>query len=159
MNPKLVAGIIICTVIAIIITIIVGAVVSVSPKVGKTEPKDPLENWNRSGPFAINAFQYKLGENIFVTVNGLAPDDVGKIIFGLPNGTTVYSTVPFDGAVKSEFNTYFTPSLSKARKICSVNDIVGEWFVVFKDSKYKPITFRIINETMVGSATSFEKVC
>ncbi|MBI5146267.1 MAG: hypothetical protein HZA84_03505 [Thaumarchaeota archaeon] len=155
MNPKLVAGIIACIVIAIII----GAAVFTSPKLEKTEPKDPLENWNRSGPFAINKFQYRLGESIFVTVNGLAPNDAGKIIFGLPNGTTVYSTVPFDGAVKSEFNTYFAPSLSKARKICSVNDIVGEWFVVFKDTKYKPITFRIINETTDGSASSFERIC
>lgn len=155
MSPKLIAGII----AFIVITVIIGAAAFTSPKLEKTEPKDPLENWNRSGPFAINAFEYKLGENIFVTVSGLAPNDVGKIIFGLPNGTTVYSTVPFDGATKSEFNTYFTPSLSKARKICSVNDIVGEWFVVFKDTKYKPITFRIINETIEGSATSFEKVC
>ncbi|WKT58724.1 hypothetical protein QVH35_05100 [Candidatus Nitrosotenuis chungbukensis] len=155
MNPKLIAGMIVCIIIATIIVV----VVFTSPKLEKTEPKDPLENWNRSGPFAINAFQYKLGENIFVTVNGLAPNDVGKIIFGLPNGTTVYSTVPFDGAVKSEFNTYFTPSLSKAKKICSVNDIVGEWFVVFRDTEYKPITFRIINETIPGSATSFERVC
>lgn len=155
MNSKLIAGIAVCIAIAIII----GATVFTSPKLEKTEPKDPLENWNRSGPFAINAFQYKLGENIFVTVNGLASNDVGKIIFGLPNGTTVYSTVPFDGAVKSEFNTYFTPSLSKAEKICSVNDIIGEWFVVFKDTKYKPITFRIINETIDGSASGFERVC
>lgn len=155
MNPKLVAGIITC----IVITIIIGAALFTSPKLEKTEPKDPLENWNRSGPFAINAFQYKLGENIFVTVSGLAPNDVGKIIFGLPNGTTIYSTVPFDGATKSEFNTYFMPSPSKAKKICSVNDIVGKWFVVFKDTKYKSITFRIINETIDGSATSFEKVC
>ncbi len=155
MNPKLIAGIIACIVIAIII----GAAVFTSPKLEKTEPKDPFENWNRSGPFAIDKFQYKLGENIFVAVSGLVPNDVGKIIFGLPNGTTVYFTVPFDGTTKSEFNTYFTPSLSKARKICSVNDIVGEWFVVFKDTKYKPITFRIINETIDGSASSFERVC
>jgi hypothetical protein len=154
-NPKLIASTIACMAIIIII----GAFIFTSPKLEKTEPRDQLENWNRSGPFALNAFQYKLGENIFVTVNGLAPNDVGKIIFGLPNGTTVYSTVPFDGATKPEFNTYFTPSLSKARKICSVNDIVGEWFVVFKDTKYKPITFRIINETIDGSASSFEKVC
>jgi hypothetical protein len=154
-SPKLIAGIIAC----IIIVIIIGVTVFTSPKLEKTEPVDPLENWNRSGPFAINAFQYKLGENIFVTVNGLAPNDVGKIIFGLPNGTTVYSTIPFDGATKSEFNAYFMPSLSKTKKICSVNDIVGEWFVVFKDTKYKPITFRIINETIDGSASSFERVC
>ena len=143
-----------------VVAIIIGAFVFSSPKLEKPEPKDPFENWNRSGPFAVNKFQYKLGESIFVAVSGLAPNDVGKIIFGLPNGTTVYSTVPFDGAIKSEFNTYFSPSLSKARKICSVDDIVGEWFVVFKDTKYKPMTFRIINETIDGSASSsFERVC
>lgn len=155
MNSKLIAGII----SGIVIAIIIGAITFTSPKLEKVEPKDPFENWNRSGPFAINKAQYKLGENIFVAVNGLAPNDVGKIIFGLPNGTTIYSTIPFDGATKSEFNTYFTPSLSKTRKICSVNDIVGEWIVVFKDTKYKPLTFEIINETIDGAVSSYEKVC
>ena len=114
MDSKLIASIIACTVIAIII----GSVVFAGLTTEKTKPSDPFENWNRSGPFAINKHQYKLGETVFVSVNGLATNDVGKIIFGLPNGTTVYSTIPFDGGIKSEFNTYFTPSLLKARKIC-----------------------------------------
>ncbi len=143
-----------------VIAIIIGSIVFTSLKLEKTEPIDPFENWNRSGPFAINKVQYKLGENIFVSVNGLSSNDVGKIIFGLPNGTTVYSTIPFDGGIKSEFNTYFTPSLSKERKICSVNDIVGEWFIVFKDTKYKPITFEIVNKTLDDTVTSkYQKVC
>ncbi|TBR22462.1 MAG: hypothetical protein EPO63_07250 [Candidatus Nitrosotenuis sp.] len=154
MNSKLITSIIACAVIAII----VGSIVFTSIKLEKVEPKDPFENWNRSGPFAINKAQYKLGETIFVSVNGLSSNDVGKIIFGLPNGTTVYSTIPFDGGIKSEFNTYFTPSLSKERKICSVNDIVGEWFVVFRDTKYKPITFEIINET-IETTSSFKRIC
>ncbi|TBR11508.1 MAG: hypothetical protein EPO62_01680 [Candidatus Nitrosotenuis sp.] len=156
MSSKLIASVISCIVIAIII----GAIIFTSIKLEKPEPKDPFENWNRSGPFAINKFQYKLGENIFISVNGLSSNDVGKIIFGLPNGTTIYSTVPFDGAMKSEFNTYFIPSLSKAGKICSVNDIVGKWFVVFRDTKYKPITFEIINETLGHTGKDrYEKVC
>jgi len=155
-SSKLVTSIIACTVIAIII----GAVIFASLKLEKAEPKDSFENWNRSGPFAINKAQYKLGETIFVAVNGLSSDDVGKIIFGLPNGTTIYSTIPFDGGVKSEFNTYFTPSLSKVRKICSVNDIAGQWLVVFKDTKYKPLRFEIVNKTLDDTVTSrYEKVC
>jgi len=144
----------------IIIAIIIGSIIFTSLKVEKVEPKDPFENWNRSGPFAINQAQYKLGEKIFVSVSGLSSNDVGKIIFGLPNGTTVYSTIPFDGGIKSEFNTYFTPDLSKARKICSVKDIVGEWLVVFRDTKYKPIIFEIINETLDNTVTAkYQKVC
>ena len=156
MSSKLIAGIIACIVIAVII----GAIVFTSLKLEKAEPKDPFENWNRSGPFAINKAQYKLGESIFVSVNGLSSNDVGKIIFGLPNGTTVYSTIPFDGAIKSEFNSYFIPALSKARKICSVNDIVGEWLVVFRDTRYKPMTFEIINKTLDYTVTAkYQKVC
>lgn len=156
MNSKLITSVLACAVI----TIIIGSIVFTSLKLEKEGPKDPFENWNRSGPFAINKAQYKLGETIFVSVNSLSSSDVGKIIFGLPNGTTVYSTIPFDGGVKSEFNSYFIPDLSKKRKICSVNDIIGEWFVVFKDTKYKPITFKIINETLDDTVTSrYEKVC
>lgn len=154
MISKLIISIVACAVIATII----GSVAFTSLKLGKDESKNPYEHWNRSGPFAINKAQYKLGENIFVSVSGLSSNDVGKIIFGLPNGTTVYSTIPFDGGIKSEFNTYFTPSLSKEKKICSINDMVGRWFVVFRDTKYKPITFEILNETMEAT-TNFKRVC
>lgn len=157
MNSKLIAGVVAVTMIVIII----GVIVFTSPKLEKTEPRDQFENWNRSGPFAINKFQYKLGESVFVAVNGLSTNDVGKMIIGLPNGTTIYTTIPFDGGIKSEFNTYFTPSLSKAQKICNVGDILGEWIVVFKDTKYKPITFKIINETLDDSEVKerYKKVC
>ena len=143
-----------------VIAIVIGAIIFTSLKLEKAEPKDPFENWNRSGPFAINKAQYKLGETILVTVNGWSSNDVGKIIYGLSNGTTVYSTIPFDGGIKSEFNTYFAPSLSKVRKICSVNDIVGEWFVVFRDTRYKPMTFEIMNKTLDDTvAAKYQKVC
>lgn len=156
MISKIIASTIACVVIAVII----GSVIFASLKLEKTETEDPFENWNRSGPFAMNKAQYKLGETIFVSVNGLSSNDVGKIIFGLPNGTTIYSTIPFDGGIKSEFNTYFIPSLSKAQKICSVNDIVGKWFVVFRDTKYQPMTFEIINKTLDDTITAkYQKVC
>lgn len=156
MISKLVTSIIACTVIAII----VGAIIYTSIGLEKAGPKDPFADWNRSGPFAINKAQYKLGETVFVSVNGLSTNDVGKMIFGLPNGTTIYSTIPFDGGIKSEFNTYFIPSLSKVNKICSVNDIVGKWLVIFKDTKYKPLTFEIINKTLDDTVTArYEKVC
>ena len=156
MITKLIASAIACVVIAVI----VGSIVFAGLTSEKTKPSDPFENWNRSGPFAINKHQYKLGETVFISVSGLSSNDVGKIIFGLPNGTTVYSVMPFDGGVKSEFNSYFIPSLSKAQKICSANDIVGEWLVVFRDTKYQPITFEITNKTLDDTVKSkYQKVC
>ena len=155
-NSKLIAGVISSIVIAIIIV----AVVFTSPKLEKIESKDPFENWNKSGPFGINKFQYKLGEKVFFVANGLSVHDIGKVIVGLPNGTTIFTTIPFDGTTKSEFNTYFAPALSKTKKICSTDDIVGDWYVVFRDTSYAPIRFKVINETIDESEIpNFVRVC
>ena len=155
MNSKLVAGILSGLVIAMIFV-----VVFTNPKLERIEPKDPFEDWNKSGPFGINKFQYKLGEKVFFVANGLSINDVGKVIVGLPNGTTIFTTIPFDGTTKLEFNTYFTPVLSKMRKICSTDDIVGDWYVVFKDTSYAPIRFKVLNETIDKSEIqNYVRVC
>ena len=139
---------------------IIGVVVFTNTKLEKTKSEDPFLKWNRSGPFAINKFQYKLGDKVFLVVNGLSVNDVGRIIIGLPNGTTVFQAIPFDGAIKKEFNTYFTPALSKKRQICSTNDIVGDWYIVFKDTNYSPIRFKVINETNDESEVpNYLRVC
>ena len=80
-------------------------------------------------------------------------------MFVLPNGTTKYMVIPFDGTEKSGFNQYFKPSLSKGRGICSVNDIIGEWTVVFQGTNYKSIKFTIRNETIPSEIGIFEKIC
>ena len=56
-----------------------------------------------SGPFQIDKSQYLLGENIFVRVGNLAPNEKGQIAFLRPMNEThysVYTTIPFDGAKK-----------------------------------------------------------
>jgi hypothetical protein len=121
--------------------------------------KDEFEGWNRSGPFAINKYQYKLGENIFVIAEGLSPADIGNMVFVMPNGTTRYITIPFDGSDKTDFNQYFKPAISKARKICSIDDLVGNWTVVLSGTNYEPIRFEFLNETLRGDEALFERVC
>ena len=46
-----------------------------------------FQNWNRSGPFAINKKEYKIGENIFLIAEGLSFGDKGNIVFVFPNVT------------------------------------------------------------------------
>ncbi|MGQ0606187.1 MAG: hypothetical protein ACT4OD_04430 [Candidatus Nitrosotenuis sp.] len=138
----------------IMIIIFIGPVDVSTPKA-----EDQFKNWNRSGPFAINKVEYRIGDSVFMAVEGLIPDDVGSAIFVLPNGTTKYISIPFDGREKSGFNQYFKPAISKGRSICSINDLIGEWTVVFKGTEYTPLKFRIINETLPSEAGNFEKVC
>jgi len=118
--------------------------------------------WITSGPFEIDRSEYALGENIFIRMNELGPTEKGQVAFLRPINDThysVYITIPFDGA-KSSFNQYFTPDLSKVKGICSIEDIAGEWTVVFRGTDYDNIKFRVSNEVIVpGEESRYEPVC
>ncbi len=144
-----------------VIAAVVAAIVFVGP-VDVSTPKQEVsdfKDWNRSGPFAINKVEYIIGENVFIAVDGLRPSDIGNIVFVMPNGTTKYITIPFNGMEKSGFNQYFKPSISKGRGICSVNDLTGEWKILFTQTEYVPLKFTILNETMPTEIGVFERVC
>jgi len=119
-------------------------------------------DWPTSGPFQIDRSQYLLGENIFVKITNLAQNEKGQIAFLRPANEThysVYTTIPFDSAEKNSFNQYFTPDLSRALKICTVDDLIGTWKVVFQKTNYKNISFEIINKTLPGEEDYYISVC
>jgi len=118
--------------------------------------------WLTSGPFQIDKSQYLLGENIFVRTSNLTPNEKGQITFLRPMNEThysVYTTIPFDGEVNSSFNNYFTPTLSGALKICTTDDLIGSWRVVFQGVDYEKLSFEIINEILLGSEKYYEPSC
>lgn len=148
------------TIVAVVITSIILAVAFVGPiDVSAPKKNDEFKNWNRSGPFAINKLEYRVGDNVFFAVSDLTFNDIGNAVFVLPNGTTKYISIPFDGTQKSGFNQYFKPSISKTRSICSVNDIIGEWTIIFQGTEYQPLKFRILNETIPSEMGNFQQVC
>jgi hypothetical protein len=148
------------SILAAVSIAVIAAILYVGPiDVAKPQEDDPYEKWNKSGPFAINKFEYKLGENIFISVNGLQPTDVGNIVFIMPNGTTVYAAIPFNGGEKDAFNQYIRPSISGLRHICSVDDLIGEWTTVFDGTNQQPLKFRITNQTLLGEESYFQRVC
>ena len=121
-----------------------------------------VRDWLTSGPFQIDKSQYLLGENIFVSVSNLALYEKGQIAFLRPLNEThyaVYVTYPFDSEIKSSFNNYFTPGLSKALKICTKDDLIGSWRVVFQGVDYENLSFEIINEILPGSEKYYEPAC
>ena len=124
-------------------------------------PKE--REWITSGPFQIDRSEYLLGEKIFLRVGSLNPTEKGQVAFLRPLNEThysVYITIPFDGAAKDAFNYYISPQISKINGLCSANDIIGQWTVVFRGTEYENLKFNIINETLPGDEDKFsEKVC
>lgn len=118
--------------------------------------------WITSGPFQIDRSEYILGEKIFLRIGGLSNDEIGQVAFLMPsNGThyTVYLTIPFDGSDKSAFNYYLEPDLSKSRNICSIDELVGEWKVVFRGTDYSNLEFNVTDEILPGDEDQYEPVC
>ena len=152
--------------IGIISAIIVGVIISVIVVFTQTNEivdenviqSGPFEGWIGSGPFKISKQQYMLGEQIFLAVDGLTPEESGNIIFMTPN-LLQYQTIPFDGAKKTDFNQYFKPTTSRALKLCSIDDLVGEWTIIFQGVTYKRLKFEIIEEFIPGDEKNYEKVC
>lgn len=141
----------------LVMLVVIGVIIATSEK----EP-EIIDTTQSSGPFQINKSVYKLGEKVFLTVEGLQEREKGKAIFLRPlNAThmTAYSTIPFDGELKNEFNQYVEPKLLKSMKTCSVEDIVGQWEVWFKGTNYESLKFVVSEEMITDEDDKFLPVC
>lgn len=112
-------------------------------------PEDMKTQWISSGPFAIDKPKYKLGENVFLVVSNLKPDEAGWISFVRPNGPS-YADIPFNGTLKDHFTYYFTPTTSAFREIYKPEQLVGTWTVIFHGVAYPPLKFEIENKYIRG---------
>jgi len=122
----------------------------------------PPREWQTSGPFQIDRYKYLIGEKIFIVIGDLDLDEKGQIAFLRPKNIThvaVWQTIPFDGMKKSAFNFYTQPSLSPALAICTVDDLIGDWTVVFRGTDYPNLKFKIINKILPGDEESYVPVC
>jgi len=118
--------------------------------------------WITSGPFQIDRSEYVIGEKIFLIIGGLQYNEKGQVAFLRPLNDThyeVYETIPFDGAKKNVFNYYIQPQISKARGLCSIDDITGNWTVVFRGTDYPNIKFKITDKILPGDEDSYQPVC
>ena len=132
-------------------------------KINSENEYSPKEReWITSGPFQIDRSKYVVGEKIFLVIGGLEYEDKGQVTFLRPLNDThnsVYLTVPFDGEKKNAFNYYIQPQLSKTRGLCTVDDIMGDWTVVFRGTDYKNLKFEITDKILPGDEGSYQPVC
>ena len=124
---------------------------------------EPLPRvWQNSGPFKIDREKYVLGEKIFFIAENIDYEENGKVILLRPLNQThsiVWSEFPFDGKSKTAFNIYFEPQISKLRDICTKNDLIGEWTVIFEGTNYSDLKFEIIDKILPGSESFFKDQC
>jgi len=121
----------------------------------------PIE-WIASGPFEIDRSKYVIGQKVFIRIGELDLDEKGQVAFLRPLNEThyaVYQTLPFDGMKKPAFNFYIQPSLTAALAICTVDDIIGEWTVVFRGTSYPNLKFEVTNEILPGEEESYVPIC
>ncbi|MDI1494817.1 MAG: hypothetical protein K8823_123 [Cenarchaeum symbiont of Oopsacas minuta] len=114
--------------------------------------------WTPQGPINLDNDEYLLGENIFMRVRDLQADDRGNILIYTPLDVLL-TTKPYDGSLESDFNFYFTPDTIKHKKICTPEELVGEWKIVFEDESYPPTYFKIIDEILPGFEKNLDVVC
>ena len=116
--------------------------------------------WISSGPFQIDRSEYAIGEKIFIRIGGLELDMIGQIAVMRPLNVThhkLYLTIPFDGSDKSAFNYYLEPQINTKRAICSTDDLLGEWFMVFRGTDIPNLSFKINEKVVPG--TDVTSVC
>lgn len=120
--------------------------------------KEVEVEWITSGPFSVQRYQHKLGENIYFIAREIAPHEKGMIRVYTPKNIE-YASYPFDGAVKSQWNQYFKPDTQPRKDRCSPEDLVGVWTMVFEGVPYKPIQFEFINEYILGAEADIINLC
>ena len=114
--------------------------------------------WQKSGPFSIDRKEYRLGEKIFLTIEGLKYGEIGQIsILRTLNQThySVWNTYSFDGSFSDSFNIYFEPKLLKPKGICEKDDLLGNWIMVFQNTDYENLRFKIIDKIVPGDEDEF----
>ena len=114
--------------------------------------------WVPQGPITFDEERYRLGESIFMKVRSLHANDKGNIMIYTPLDV-LFSSRQYDGSLERDFNFYFTPDTIKHRKICTPEELIGEWKVVFEDGAYPPAYFEMTSEYLPGFKKHLDVVC
>ena len=106
------------------------------------------------GPLQINKDKYLLGENVYVILKDLRPQDKGTILFMTPKNV-VYDEWGFDGEERDYQKKYFKPQLLKSKQLCEKEDLIGEWTVIFKGYDMAKLHFEVVEDTLPNQEHQF----
>ena len=151
-------------VIISVIVIVAGILVAIGSQ-EQTNEKDMMnatnERMNLSGDFRIDKSSYNIGEKIFLDMNFDTKDKGVAYILRPINDThrATYLAIPFNGENKESFSYYFETKLDETKGICSTDDLVGIWSIVFHQTNYPNIEFEVKNQISDWDDRNFDPIC
>jgi len=149
--PKIVYGIPIVILSAIIINLVLGESVIETSSMSLNSNSDVFsEDFDYSsnlysGPFAILDGTYGVNDTVFLIGDQIPLDSKGVIEFIRPVGK-IHHTLQYDGS-KNTVNHYFTPVSQSDLEECIDCEFFGTWKISFRSNQgmtYLPITFEVI---------------
>ena len=108
------------------------------------------------GPLQINKDKYLLGENVYVIIKNLRPQDKGSILFLTPENK-IYERWGFNGENKDYQKMYFKPQLLKSKNLCEKEQLIGEWTVMFEGFEMSKLYFEILPDILPNQEHQFEE--
>ena len=106
------------------------------------------------GPLQINKDRYLLGENVYVILKDLRPQDKGTILFITP-GNVIYDEWGFNGNERDFQKKYFKPQLLKSKQLCQKEDLIGQWTVMFEGYEMGKLHFELLSEILPNQESHF----
>ena len=107
------------------------------------------------GPLQINKDKYLLGENVYVILTNLRPQDVGSILFLTPE-KIIYDEWGFNGNERESQKKYFKPQLLKSKNLCEKEQLIGEWTVKFKGYDMAVLNFEMLPDILPNQENHYE---
>ena len=106
------------------------------------------------GPLQINKDKYLLGENVYVILKDLRPQDKGSVQFFTPGGI-LYDEMGFNGENRDFQKKYFKPGLLKAKNLCEREDLIGTWTVMFRGYEEAKLYFQMMPDILPNQESHF----
>ena len=106
------------------------------------------------GPLQINKDKYLLGENVYVVLKNLRPQDMGAVQFFTPDGI-LFDEMGFNGENRDFQKKYFKPALIKSKNLCEKEDLVGTWTVMFRGYEEAKLYFDVMPDILPNQESHF----
>ena len=106
------------------------------------------------GPLQINKDKYLLGENVYVIIKDLRPQDKGSVLFITPGGI-LFDEMGFNGENRESQKKYFKPSLIKSKNLCDKEDLIGQWTVMFRGYEMSKLYFELLPDILPHQESHF----
>ena len=106
------------------------------------------------GPLQINKDKYLLGENVYVVLKDLRPQDMGAVQFFTPDGI-LFDEMGFNGENRDFQKKYFKPALIKSKNLCEKEKLVGTWTVMFRGYEEAKLYFDVMPDILPNQESHF----